>query len=122
MGQFTEGMEVFGCDVDGTTLGTTQLFVAANGFVVSQVQVVLVEVDSLTSAPTFTVGTNSPDYDNICGSTSLAALTEVNNVLNVSQSNPGYHIETGDEIYVNVTGSAVTMTYDFQVILIGYPL
>jgi hypothetical protein len=122
MGQFTEGMEVYGCDVVGTSTGSTAIFTAPNGFVVSQIQVVSTDISALITAPTFSIGTNSSSYNNICGLEILTALPIVNNVLNISGSNPAYHIQTGDTVYINVHIAAIATTYDFQVILIGYPL
>lgn len=122
MAQFTEGMIVYGCDIDGKTTGSTAIFTAPQGFVVFGIQVVNTDVTSVITPPVISVGTNSSSYNNIMSASVLTNLSGVNSVLNLGNSNPSLHIQTDDVVYCKVSVAALATTFDFQILLIGYPL
>jgi hypothetical protein len=122
VGQFQSGIIICGADVVGTSTGTTAIITLANGFIVSQIQMVSTTISGGITGPTFSIGTNASSYNNIATSALSTLFTTNNAVLVVSLANPTVHVNSGDTININVTIAAVATTYNFQIILHGYPL
>jgi hypothetical protein len=121
MGQYTIGVEGYGCDVVGTATGATAIFTAPQPFVVFAIQAVTIGVTGLILGPSISIGTNSSSYNNVLSISLLTSLTALNNAFNLNTSNPGYVIQTNEVVYIKVTTAALATTYDFQINLIGYP-
>lgn len=122
MSQFSVGVEGYGADVVGTSAGHTAIFTAPQPFVIFAIQAVTTNVSGLILGPSISLGTNAPSYNNILGISLLTSLSLVNNIFSLTASNPGYVMQTNDTLYVDVTTAALATTYDFQIIVIGYPI
>lgn len=122
MAQFTTGMMVYGCDVVGTATGPTAIFTAPQGFVVSQIQVVLTNSSGVITGPIISIGSNASSYNNINTLSAFGGLSILNGVVNLASNSPGYHLQTNDTVYIDVKTAAIATTYNFQVLLLGYPL
>jgi hypothetical protein len=122
MAQFQEGMVIYGCDVVGTSTGQTAVFTAPQGYVVSQAQVVVTGASGIVLGPSFTIGSNASSYNYINDGTLLTTAAVLNDVLDIGTVSPGYHLQTGDTVYINILTAAVATEYNFQIILLGYPL
>lgn len=122
MAQFTEGMIVYGCDVDGKSTGNTAVFTAPQGFVVFGIQVVNTNVSGVITPAVVSIGSNSSSYNNILNAAVLTNFGAVNSVLNLTNTNPSVHLQTDDVVYIKVSVAAIATSFSFQVLLIGYPL
>lgn len=122
MAQFESGINVYVADVDGTATGATAIFTAPQGFGISQIQIVSTGISGLLFAPTISVGTNSSSYNNIITLSALTLLTATGDTINTHPLNPCYIPQTNDTIYCNVTTAALATSYNFQLVVIGYPI
>lgn len=122
MSQFQTATTIYGADVVGTTTGTTAVVTLPNDFAVSQIQLISKNIAGLLVGPTFSVGTNASSYNNVASLVVVTALSAANNVLNITGSNPTSVLTGGSTIYINITTAALATTYNFQIILIGYPI
>jgi hypothetical protein len=122
MSQFTTTSVIYGADIDGTATGSTAIVTLPNGYAVSQLQVISTSISGVILGPTFSIGTNSPDYNNIASLVVLTGLSAANNVLSITGANPAAVFNEDDIIYLKVTTAALATTYDFQIILLGYPI
>ena len=106
-------------------------FTAANSYVLTTVNanmletfnpiIFLVEItalQSMTSRPQVSIGTNSPNYDNIIATTTLNG-TSVGQVqiLRVEQVFP--RLDAGTELRLNVRVAAVATTYTAKAVFFG---
>lgn len=122
MASFAESTIIYGCDIDGKSTGNTTLVTLDHGYVIYQIHVILTTVSGLVTGPTFSIGTNSTSFNNLASLVALTALTVVNNVLNIAGASQSVHMSAGDAITVKVNTAAIGTTYNFQVIVVGYPL
>lgn len=122
MSQFSLGIEGYGADVVGTSTGPTAVFTAPQPFVIFAIQAVTTSISGLILGPSISLGTNASSYNNILPIEVLTSLSALNNALMLTTTNPAYVMQTNDTLYVNVTTAAIATTYNFQIIVIGYPI
>lgn len=110
--------------VDGKSVGNTLVYTLEDSslnFYPTQVIVRAVNVSGAVVKPTISVGTNSPNYDNIASGnilnsiTSLVGITTQPQTVSTSPALPG-----GTQIYARVTGLPVATSYTFKVDVAGY--
>lgn len=123
MGQFETSAVIYGVqDVNGKSTGSTEVVTLPNGFVIFDVQIVLTNASGIVLAPSISIGTNSSSFNNIVAISTLTPLSIANDAFTLSAFNPGIHLNEDDVVYVKVTTAAIATIYEFDVVLIGYPL
>jgi len=122
MGQFQTGFVIYGADVDGKVAADTPVFTAPQGFCPSQIQILLKNATGVVLGSTISIGTNAPLYNNISTLTLLTPLNLLTNILNLNTINPGVQIQTNETVYAKVVTPAIAGTYNFQTIIMGYPI
>lgn len=109
-------------DVDGTQTGSTSMGVFgtsmfAVGFMIETIGGYVQNQGGVVAVyPTISIGTNSPNYDNILPSTLLSLLGLT---LNLPKRN--FLVDSEDEIFVRVASAAtgVSPVFDFRVFVSG---
>lgn len=101
--------------VDCTKVGVfplVKILTANNIFLPIGIQIGLVQISGLTTPPTISIGTNSPNYDNIVGQVQspLTTLADLRNILVGTTSNTKAIIND-TWIYLNVRIAAVATQY-----------
>lgn len=117
-------------NIQGTSIGNTAIYAeAANapGQVIIPVQLLIVtrSLDTVTAAPTISVGTNSPNFNNLMAATLLSDLTASlrTKVVDVAANAPIAQCN-GNLVTINVRVSVAANAVDwrFDVGLIAYQL
>lgn len=115
-----------GLDATATSAGTIGL--ATGDFIVIAVIVRLTAANTITVQPTISIGTNSPNWDNLAA----PATANLNNVNDVNYGGPAggifsldqlaLFIPSGTLIKYNITGAATATTMTLAIDIIGYYL
>lgn len=118
---------LYGADgIDGTAVGDaticTTIEDSEKNYYPAQVQIILDTVSGLTTAPTISVGTNSPNYDNILSALSLDGLlssagTYIARAIGVTST--ANAIGNGADIKARISVAATATTYDVRVHIFG---
>jgi len=106
-------------DINGLTTGAIDLMVTRpTPFLPVQILVAVHELAGFTSSPTVSLGTNSPNYNNIVAATALnLSGLGAFRVLNITTSNA---VARDSLIRLNITIVGVATTYRFGMWLLGY--
>lgn len=122
MSQFTSSSVIYGADIVGTSGGATAIITLPNGYAINGIQLVGTNISGVITGPTFSIGTNSPNYNNVVSLSLITSLSAANNLLNINLANPSQTLNYNDTIYLNVAIAALATHYNFQIILLGYPI
>lgn len=110
--------------IDGKTVGNTLIHTLEEStlnFYPTQVIVRAVNISGAAVKPTITVGTNSPNYDNIASGNVLNSITSLLGITTQPQTvSTSPALSAGTQIYVRVTGVPVATNYTFKVDVAGY--
>ena len=100
-----------------TKIGTTD---ANNRFMPLFGCIILTSISGFTSVPRISVGTNSPNYDNGIGNTTLISLNQANAFLRTDFPNLNKTVPAGTDVYVNVVTATVATTYISTITILGF--
>lgn len=105
-------------DIDGKTLATVDIEAAhaIASSMLMRVRFVAQDIDTLTSVPTVSIGTNATDYDNILAATALSDLA-VTGDWQLVQLSTGAVISADTMIKCKVTVAAVATTFLLKIFL-----
>lgn len=108
---------------NGKTTGAVQIPATYNMFFFPQdLSIVAVQVSAKTSSPTVSIGTNSPNFDNILAATSLSGLAARGDFINFDLLSPTVLKAintTTTPIFVNVSVAANATTFNLALELRG---
>lgn len=105
-----------------TSSGAHELFkLGDNSFIWTDIEIYMELAQGVSDDPTFSIGFNSPNYDNLVTSTNYTTFGETGlfvlkqtPVDTLTQAIPG-----STSIYINVTTAAIASFYNVQILLIG---
>ncbi len=108
-------------DVDGKTTGPLTLFTTneEGPFVPTQLIAGVIGIAGFTSVPTMSLGTNSPNFNNIIAATPLTGLNALGKYAVLAIAS-GTAVPSLTLIQFNITVAAVATTYQLGFNLIGY--
>jgi len=109
--------------IDGKVVAATLVATTATGrgrFVVSNIDLIATALDTLTGAPTVSVGANGTDYDDVVPATELVEIS-ANGVDHLSEI-AGHQATVAENtgIYLNNTTGATATTLTLTVVINGY--
>lgn len=108
--------------INGTAVADTTIATTAAGlgrFYPFGVRFVLTSVNTLTVSPTVSVGTNSPNFNNIIPATTLTTLVTANDYLPILLVAVAPSVAASTAIKCRVSVGATAVTYTFAVHLVG---
>ena len=110
--------------VDGKTAGNTSIYTLEPSnlnFYPTQIIVRAVNIDTAIIKPTISIGTNSPNYDNIATGSLLNTVTSLLGITTQPQSvSTSPALAAGSQIYARVSLAATAAAYTFKVDIAGY--
>lgn len=117
----TTGLVIFTAPVDGKIVGNTLLgsVPAGKTFIPIQASFTLLNVAGLALVSTASIGSNSPNYNNILGATLLTGLSTQGEVIGMDLGNPS-SVGASTDIYARVSIGSTATTYDLQASVIGF--
>jgi hypothetical protein len=103
-----------GRNIDGKTIADTTLVKGVSEFIPSKIHFVCKTVTGFVSAPTVSVGTNSPNFNNIVTAAALTGLSTIDLVLPGILAGLPVIVRINDTIKarVSIVGVATTLTFD----------
>lgn len=118
----SSGIVVKNVAVDGKTVGNTLIFTtdAVKTFVPVSINVTITAVSGLSLVSTVSVGTNSPNYNNICGAALLTGLDSNNETIQIPLIANLNAISAGSQVYARVSIGSIATTYDLNVAIAGF--
>jgi hypothetical protein len=105
--------------------GDQQLFKSGPKYFIYTNIIVIAELCSGVSGdPAFSVGTNSPNYDNLISGTTYTGLGTTGKVeiFNAPDATIFSSLAPSTDVFINVTAAATGSTYDVQIVLLGFYL
>lgn len=117
----TTGLVVFTAPVNGKVVGNTLLGTVPAGktFIPVKATYTLTAISGLSLVATVSVGSNSPNYNNISAATALTLLNALGVTVNLDLSSPA-SIPEGGEIFARVSVASTATTYNLQASVIGF--
>ena len=110
--------------VDGKTAKSTLIYTLEPvplSFFPAQIILRTVSVLGASLKPTISVGTNSPDYDNIASGSLLNSVTNLLGITSAPQNvTTSPQLVGGTPIYIKVSTGAIATSYTFKVDIAGY--
>ena len=110
--------------IDGKTTGNTAIYTleeSALNFYPTQIIVRAVNITNAVIKPTISVGTNSPNYDNIATGSLLNTVTSLLGITTQPQSvSTSPALAGGTQIYARTSLAATASTYTFKIDIAGY--
>src|SRR3990172_4451377 len=109
-------------NIDAKVVGDTTVFTTAPSFgrfYPVLVRIVLSAVSGLVTAPTVSVGTNSPNFNNIMGATPMTTLTAANDFFAFLLSSVAPSVAASTAIKCRVSAGATATTYTIAAHVIG---
>lgn len=104
-------------EIDCTSTGSVEILPLDQRFVTIQLSLELNLVSSIITPPTISVGNNSPDYDNVLGSTSLTQTT----VNDMSLYDIPASLSGSSSLRVKIIEAADASEYQIKALVTGYP-
>lgn len=116
------GIVVKNVAVDGKTVGNTLIFTtdAVKTFVPVSINVTITSVSGLSLVSTVSVGTNSPNYNNICAAALLTGLDSNKETLQLPLIGNLSAIAPSTAVYTRVSIGSTATTYDLNVAIAGF--
>lgn len=117
----TTGLVVFTAPVNGKVVGNTLLGTVPAGktFIPVKATYTLTAISGLSLVATVSVGSNSPNYNNISSATALTLLNALGVTLNLDLSSPA-SIPAGGQVFARVSIASTATTYNLQASVIGF--
>lgn len=103
--------------------GATKIGTTENGtqkFFPQWATITVATANALISLGSVSIGTNSPNYNNLLGTTLLTGLDAVNATTRKEITGVIGAVEPNTDIYVNVSGLALGASYQVEVTLWGF--
>jgi hypothetical protein len=109
--------------LDATSTGDT-LFDTTGGqyFYPLTLSISVTDIAGLVTPAVISMGTNSPNYNNIVAATTLTGLNAVNKILTVNVASLITSVPPETEIYVRVSVASVATTFAFRASMTGFIL
>lgn len=119
-GVFSE--QVKNVAVNGKVVGNTLIFTtdSTKRFVPTGLYVTVTNTSGLSLVATVSVGTNSPNYNNICAAALLTGLDTNNEILQLPLLGNLNSIAPGSAVYARVSIASTATTYDLNVAITGF--
>lgn len=116
------GEQVKNAAVNGKTIGNTLIFTtdSVKRFVPTGVYVNVVSVVGLSLVATLSVGTNSPNYNNICAAAILTGLDSNNETIQLPLTGNLNSVAPGSQVYARVSIGSTATTYDLNTAIAGF--
>lgn len=110
---FTNLDRLFIASIDMTTTGNYEFLTVPLGktYIPIRLFIELTNVSGLISVSTVSLGTNSPNYNNMIGETLLTGLNTVNESFNIQPTNSTFLPHNEETIFLRISGVAVATTY-----------
>jgi len=108
-------------ELDCKTVNDVSLVVIPTG-VIKYAQTLIMRLTTISGSggtPKLSFGTNSPNFDNIVGSTTLTGLNTVDDIFVISLAGTLKALKAGDDLHVKVTNVATFTTYKVAVAALG---
>ena len=108
-------------DIDATVTGAHALFTTDTGngrFHPTQVVVETSNLDGNTLVGLISVGTNSPNYNNIASGITLSSVLNAMRIFNVEAGTKA--VDEGTDVKVKVGIASTANEHDIQVAVLGY--
>ena len=102
--------QLVNCLATGATKVATLPGTTINPYLPQKLQILLAQGFHITTGPTLSIGTNSPNYNDLLAATSLATWTAQNRLLNIDLANVvgvGVAYAANTDVFVNVTIAAI---------------
>lgn len=114
-------LQAFSALVDGKTVGNTLLVTVPAGktFIPIKATYTLINVTGLSLVSTVSIGSNSPNYNDISGATLLTGLSVQGKVLSLDLSSPT-SAAASSNVYARVSIASTATTYNLMASVIGF--
>lgn len=106
--------------IDSKLTGSTLIGTPPRNFIVTRVVYYAANISELVSLPTFAIGTNSPNYNNIVAAGILTVISNTNDVVYANILSAKGYVPANTGIYVNNSVAAVGTAVNITIDVLGY--